>query len=134
MTAFTLANLDTQRGFIRDRLALPAGPTSGRPTVPVAGDTRINTDSTNVLEHYDTVSAGWIQNQRNARIVFTAADVFTYAHNFGAYPDVVVLAITVDEDGNEVVEEVEIRVGHEDLNTVTIRFNGTLSGATLLLN
>ena len=115
----------------------PVGTTAQRPALPVAGLFRINVDvvppgqsfvqPVGTPEIYDEVKGGWAQLQRYARVVFTATSVFTYSHNFGNYPIVGVVDVTNGE-------QVEVEVHHLSLDVVRIRFNGTLTNATLLLN
>lgn len=137
--AGTHRQLDTQaeeRNRLRDQhgfdfpheLRIPCGDSDERPVTPSCGDVRVSTrlTGTDYAEHYDAQGAIWRPFGAPVAVSFTATDSYSHTHSRGVKPQVTVL--------NSASKPVVVCVNHTDDDTIQLRFDGTLTGATLLLS
>ncbi len=159
----TRNRLHEQFGFAFTRFVAPVGDSGTRPDSPTEGDFRLESDSptwydsTNsrwvnlrsTAQHNGAASIGiWddgsdfaANNVEDALAElstsvavlpvpveqqFTATTTYTNIHNLAAKPNVSV----TDSEGFEII----VCVRHEDVNTVVIYFNGTITDGVLILN
>jgi len=119
-------------GFI-----MPRGTTAQRPgTLDKTAAFRVNTtreSGTDTPEFWDAQQLSWTALSTGSAspaevqaVEFTATDIFPYDHNRGVRPIVSV------KDSSGYVVGVEVR--HTSVNTVQLRFNGTLTDAVLILD
>lgn len=121
----TRNDIRAQHGIDFDRILVPGWTTANRPTTPLLGDFGLN-ETTGKHEGYDGTNWITLSGGADERVTFTATDSYSYTHSLGQRPDVTVLL----DSGLEI----EVEVIHDDSNTVSIYFNGTISDGVLLLS
>lgn len=113
-----------QQGHVFSRLIVPSWGTSTRPSEPLSGDIAFNSDSG---EHEGWNGTAWDAlggGLDAAAVPVSGTSHFIHTHSRGEKPTVTVL----DSLGSEV----EVAVAHHDDNTVSIFFEGALTGTMIL--